>query len=362
VPSVFISYRRDDTSAHAGRLADALIARFGRRNVFMDIDAISPGVDFEERIHEALAACDVVLVLIGDDWLRLQTPDGRPRLHDEGDFVRLEVVAALGRADVTVVPVLVEGVEMPPAKELPEAVAPLARRHAFELSDTHWRYDVGRLGDIVDEAAARGPLARLLRRLPRIPARAGIAIAAIAAATVVGVVLAIGGGGSEADPAAKIAACERAHGLSRPAQQRPTRAGESQIPPVSDPNATFEQHTFAGCTWPRAPGSDPDGYRAIAVTATNGPGDSEATGRSFADRIESDCGRLGVEYSFSKMGLFERLPAFVGAPGQIWAAGGSGFERVASSGPLNLPFTPLRNEVTVLRNASYRLDRVSCVG
>jgi hypothetical protein len=357
VARVFISYRRDDTSAHAGRLADALIARFGRDGVFMDIDAISPGVDFEQRIHAALAECDVVLVLIGDEWLDVRSPDGGRRLDDEEDFVRREIVGALGRTDLTVVPVLVEGAEMPPPKDLPSDVAPLARRHAFELSDTRWRYDVGRLADLIDEAAGGSSVARFLRRLPR----AGVALAGLAAAAVaIAIVLVAGGGGggASADPAAKVAACQERHGLSRPSERRAAHAGESQIDP---PEAPLIQSAFVSCTWPPGPGADPDGYGLIAVTQSEGPGDNEATGRDYADRVESECDRLRVEYSYAKMGDFERLPALIGAPGQIWAPGAQSFGRVASSGLLNLPFTPLRRELTILRNLSYRLDGVRCI-
>jgi hypothetical protein len=43
---IFISYRRDDASGHAGRLFDRLAARFGRDRVFMDVTDIAPGEDF----------------------------------------------------------------------------------------------------------------------------------------------------------------------------------------------------------------------------------------------------------------------------------------------------------------------------
>src|SRR5207244_4133019 len=141
--SVFISYRRADTSGYAGRLAEALADRFGRENVFMDVDSIAAGADFEDRIHTALGASQVALVLIGDEWL-LAEPDGRRRIDDQDDYVRTEIAAALKRNDVTVVPVLVEGVRMPDAAELPSDIAPLTKRNAFELSNKRWRSDLER--------------------------------------------------------------------------------------------------------------------------------------------------------------------------------------------------------------------------
>jgi hypothetical protein len=77
-------------------------------------------VDFVERIHQAVGSCDVALVLIGEEWLAMTGPQGKRRLDDPEDFVRVEVAAALTRDDVTVVPVLVEGAQMPSSAELPE--------------------------------------------------------------------------------------------------------------------------------------------------------------------------------------------------------------------------------------------------
>jgi hypothetical protein len=62
---IFLSYRRDDASGHAGRLYDALSARFGAENVFMDIDTIDLGADFVQVITEAVASCDVLIALLG---------------------------------------------------------------------------------------------------------------------------------------------------------------------------------------------------------------------------------------------------------------------------------------------------------
>jgi len=143
-PKVFISYRREETAGHAGRLYDALAARFGERKVFMDVD-LAPGTDFVDRITEAVGACDVLLVVMGPRWARGSDGKGQPRLADPDDFVRLEVETALRRPDVTVIPLLVAGARMPDPDELPDGVRELSRRNALELSDQRWRYDVGRL-------------------------------------------------------------------------------------------------------------------------------------------------------------------------------------------------------------------------
>jgi TIR domain-containing protein len=152
---VFISYRRRETSGHAGRLYDRLAEHFGSERVFMDL-RMEPGVDFVKQIDDAVTSCDALLSLIGAQWLDMRDSHGRRRLDDPDDFARLEVEAALARGDVRVIPVLVQDAKMPDAEELPESLAPLARRHAIELSDERWDYDVGRLIEVLDRTLGPG--------------------------------------------------------------------------------------------------------------------------------------------------------------------------------------------------------------
>ena len=155
---IFINYRRQDCPAHAGRLADALESRFGKDSVFMDVDTIAPGDDFVERIEQAIGGCDIVLALIGDDWLSVTDVAGARRIDDPDDFVRLEISSALARDDVRVIPVLVEGARMPSSRDLPEALAALSRRNGIELTDARWRSDTALLiGSIERTLGAPAP-------------------------------------------------------------------------------------------------------------------------------------------------------------------------------------------------------------
>jgi hypothetical protein len=140
---IFISYRRDDSRGFAGRLADALDAAFGNDFVFRDIDDIAPGADFIQAITSRLASVDVVLVVIGPDWLAARNDSGR-RLDDPADFVRLEIELALA-AGKPLWPVLIGGAAMPAETALPPSLQPLARRQALTLADAAWRDDVDRL-------------------------------------------------------------------------------------------------------------------------------------------------------------------------------------------------------------------------
>jgi hypothetical protein len=145
---VFISYRRDESAGYAGRIADSFTEQFGEDRVFRDIDSIEPGLDFAEAIESAVGSSDVLIAVIGRNWLTATDPAGRKRLEDANDYVRLEIVAALQR-NIRVIPLLVQGGSMPSADELPDDLAPLARRNAFELHDTSWRDDVRRLTGVL---------------------------------------------------------------------------------------------------------------------------------------------------------------------------------------------------------------------
>lgn len=146
---IFISYRREETAYPAGWLYDRLADRFGGRQVFKDVDSIQLGDDFVEVITRAVGSCDVLVALIGDQWLTITDAHGRRRLDDPDDFVRLEIEAALTR-NVRVIPILVDGARMPRADELPDSLVKLVRRQALELSPARFEFDTSRLLKVLD--------------------------------------------------------------------------------------------------------------------------------------------------------------------------------------------------------------------
>jgi hypothetical protein len=141
---IFISYRRQDSAGYAGRLFDRLSSRFGQSNIFMDIDAIELGVDFVQKIQEAVGSCDVLLAVIGPSWLAATNANGESRLSDPNDFVRVEVLTALQR-DIRVIPLLVQGVHMPNEKDLPAELSALARRNGMGIEHASFDSDVNLL-------------------------------------------------------------------------------------------------------------------------------------------------------------------------------------------------------------------------
>jgi hypothetical protein len=138
--SVFISYRREDSSGYAGRLCDQLTARFGADRVFMDVQDIHPGENFVTSIENRISTCACVVAVIGPHWLE----SIQSRAQSGDDFVRLELAAALKR-QVTVIPVLVGRARMPEAKDLPTELAELSLHNAIEIRDERFADDVAEL-------------------------------------------------------------------------------------------------------------------------------------------------------------------------------------------------------------------------
>lgn len=143
--SIFISYRRSDSISDTGRIYDRLVAEFGQDHVFKDIDSIPLGVDFAEFLDRAVSRCQVLLVIVGKTWLSVTDSDGKRRLDNPDDFVRIEIESAL-KQNIPVIPVLLEGAVVPKRSELPKSLQALARRNGIRVGyDPRFHADVSRL-------------------------------------------------------------------------------------------------------------------------------------------------------------------------------------------------------------------------
>jgi hypothetical protein len=159
---IFISYRRADSAEVTDRICEHLTSRFVEENVFRDIHSIPLGIDFREHVDAAIAQCDVLLVIIGSQWLTAQTPGGRRRIDDPMDFVRLEIETAL-RRDIPIIPLILQNAAMPQADELPPSLRGLAFRNGLRVRpDPDFRNDLERLFAALDairpRALDKGPL------------------------------------------------------------------------------------------------------------------------------------------------------------------------------------------------------------
>ena len=153
---IFISYRRGGVRARTYRMADTLKQHFGEENVFLDIDSIAPGARFADVIRDSINSSTVVLIMIGPNWANMQR-NGQRRLDDPKDNLRIEVETAL-QSNALVIPVLVNGAEMPEAEDLPDAIAELSALNAAGLSDSHWAYDLQQLVSKIDPEPEPGPV------------------------------------------------------------------------------------------------------------------------------------------------------------------------------------------------------------
>ncbi len=141
---IFISYRRAETSFAAGRIYDRLATHFGKEAIFMDVDTIEAGVDFVKILEDAVQSCDVLIALIGKQWLTAKDTTGGRRLDNPKDFVRIEIAAALNRK-IRVIPVLVDGVSMPRSSELPKNLSTLSQRNAVQVNHPSFNADIRHL-------------------------------------------------------------------------------------------------------------------------------------------------------------------------------------------------------------------------
>jgi TIR domain len=148
---IFISYRREETASYAGRLYDRLADRFSEDQIFIDVDSIKPGGDFIQAVERALVSCSVLLAVIGPHWLAAVNEDGRRRLDNPHDLVRLELEAALKR-EILVIPVLVDGAALPRSIDLPESLYNLTRRQALRIAHESFRRDFEWLFHAIQQA------------------------------------------------------------------------------------------------------------------------------------------------------------------------------------------------------------------
>jgi hypothetical protein len=154
---IFISYRRSDSQAWAGRLADDLRQYYGRENVFLDLDSNRAAQDYTVQLRAALRRSRAVVAVLGPSWLSTSR-DGSARIHDPADLVRQELETALGTG-IALLVVLVGGAAPPARQQLPQSLAPLATIQVSRMADEDWEYDLGRLVETLERhgvVATRG--------------------------------------------------------------------------------------------------------------------------------------------------------------------------------------------------------------
>jgi hypothetical protein len=169
--TIFISYRRGDEPGFAHALYARLEQAFSAKQLFMGVEGgIPAGADFVEVLEVQVGQCDVLLALIGQDWLTASDNTGARRLDSPDDFVRIEIESAL-RTGKRVIPVLVNKAEIPPAADLPGPLQPLARRNAVRLTQERFKVDVQGLIAALQGALREAEAAYRIQELKGAPTR-----------------------------------------------------------------------------------------------------------------------------------------------------------------------------------------------
>ena len=155
---IFISYRRDDSADVTGRIYDRLIDAFGENQIFKDVDNIPFGVNFKSYLEKMVEECDILVAVIGDKWISIPGEDGKPRLNNPDDFVRIEIEAALGR-DIPVIPLFVRGAKSIDKNDLPASLMDLALRNGLEIRpDPDFHKDMTRLIEGIQDKYMDAPI------------------------------------------------------------------------------------------------------------------------------------------------------------------------------------------------------------
>jgi hypothetical protein len=145
IDNIFISYRRSDSADVTGRIYDRLIQQFGRDKVFKDVDSIPLGVDFRKHLNQVVSGCNILLAVMGNQWLETKDSQSKRRIDNPRDHVRIEIESAL-QSGVPVIPTLVRGASMPSEDDLPPSIKDLAYRNWISVRvDPDFHKDVDRL-------------------------------------------------------------------------------------------------------------------------------------------------------------------------------------------------------------------------
>lgn len=142
---VFVNYLTGDEENVAALLENYLSDRFDSEVFFRASKSIPYGDDFEQALLTAVRTSDALLAVIGVSWLTL-TKHGQRRIDREDEWTRREIVEAFARG-VRVIPVLVGAAERLTDKDLPPALAKLAKCQYARLGPRNLRGDLDLLAE-----------------------------------------------------------------------------------------------------------------------------------------------------------------------------------------------------------------------
>jgi TIR domain len=171
--TIVISYRRDDSRWIALNVYQRLESHYGKSNVFMDIDSIPLGLDFRDDIRETLDRCDVLVALVGPNWMGKDKT--KENILDETDWVRIEIEAALSKK-IPVIPVLIDRLEMPKPGELPDGLKPFAFRNAARIDTENFHPNMDKVIASIDRHFSKSSEPVPVKSMITVPQNAAIKV------------------------------------------------------------------------------------------------------------------------------------------------------------------------------------------
>jgi uncharacterized protein YjbI with pentapeptide repeats len=132
---IFISYRRNDTGGYAGRLYDHLKQEFGPNSVLLDVEGNGTAEELNQWVQRVVPEAGVMLVLIGHKWI--VSEDGRRRLEEPEDIVRLELELALLH-NVPIIPIQIDDAPRPQPVDLPDSIRKIMNFKGYDLNNSYW--------------------------------------------------------------------------------------------------------------------------------------------------------------------------------------------------------------------------------
>ncbi|MEZ4671677.1 MAG: toll/interleukin-1 receptor domain-containing protein [Anaerolineae bacterium] len=150
---IFISYRRADNPDFVERIRDWFAWKYGRDSVFMDFDAIPPFTLFADYIREKVRECDLLVAIIGPEWMRLM----QERIHqqDDEDYVRLEIKLAL-EEQKPIAPICIKKAGEPRKKDVPSELRQMLDYNVAYLdSGRHFLDNIEMILDAVESQLVR---------------------------------------------------------------------------------------------------------------------------------------------------------------------------------------------------------------
>ncbi|MDX2263703.1 MAG: hypothetical protein NW215_01845 [Hyphomicrobiales bacterium] len=153
---VFINYRKALSGKDARLLHGVLTREFGRGAVFLDTSELEGGDHWPSKLEREVDASSSMAVLIPAGWADVLNEKGERRLDNPNDFVRFEIARAFMR-NIPVLPILIDGAEVPAPAALPTNLIGLTALQAMLLRSESFDDDAGKIGKRLKQliAAAR---------------------------------------------------------------------------------------------------------------------------------------------------------------------------------------------------------------